>query len=58
MQQRFVHLRVHTEFSIVDGLVQIKPLMDSLLKGAMNAVAITDFCNLFATVKFFQAAIA
>ena len=58
MQQRFVHLRVHTEFSSVDGLVQIKPLMDSLLKGAMNAVAITDFCNLFATVKFFQAAIA
>ena len=58
MQQRFVHLRVHTEYSITDGLVQIKPLMAALPKGAMSAVAVTDFCNLFATVKFFQAALA
>lgn len=58
MQQRFVHLRVHTEFSIVDGLVQIKPLMDVLPKRGMNAVAVTDFCNLFVAVKFFQAAVA
>jgi DNA polymerase-3 subunit alpha len=58
MQQRFVHLRLHTEFSIVDGLVQIKPLMKALPKGEMSAVAVTDFCNLFATVKFFQAAVS
>lgn len=57
MQQTFVHLRVHTEFSIVDGLVQIKPLMNALPKQQMNAIAITDHCNLFATVKFYQAAL-
>ncbi len=58
MQQRFVHLRVHTEFSIVDGLVRIQPLLEALPEKAMSAVAVTDFCNLFATVKFFQAAMA
>ena len=58
MQQRFVHLRVHTEYSIVDGLVQIKPLLDVLPAKGMNAIAITDFCNLFAVVKFFQASLA
>jgi len=56
MQQRFVHLRVHTEFSLVDGLVRIKPLMKALSKKGMNTVAVTDFCNLFAAVKVFQAA--
>ena len=58
MQQRFVHLRLHSEFSIVDGIVQIKPLLKTLPKLGMNAVAVTDFCNLFATVKFFQAALS
>lgn len=58
MRQRFVHLHVHSEFSIVDGLVQINPLLEALTHRDMNAIAITDFCNLFAVVKFFQAAVA
>jgi DNA polymerase-3 subunit alpha len=58
MQQRFVHLRIHSEFSVVDGLVRIKPLMDTVSKKGMNAVAITDFCNLFAVIKIYQAALA
>ncbi len=58
MQQRFVHLHVHTEFSIVDGLVQIPALLDAVIDGDMCAVAVTDVCNLFAVVKFFQAAIS
>lgn len=57
MQQRFVHLRVHTEFSLVDGLVRIKPLMKSVLARGMSAVAVTDYCNLFAAVKVFQNAV-
>ncbi|MBA2656054.1 MAG: DNA polymerase III subunit alpha [Tatlockia sp.] len=57
MQPRFTHLRVHTEFSIVDGLIRIKPLMKSLAEKGMNAVAVTDFCNLFAAVKVFTQAI-
>ena len=57
MQPRFVHLRVHTEFSLIDGLVRIKPLMKSLPGLDMNAVAITDYSNLFAAVKTFHAAL-
>ena len=57
MLARFVHLRVHTEFSIVDGVVRIKPLMKAVLNRNMNAVAVTDFCNLFAAVKVFKAAV-
>ncbi|HRD70218.1 MAG TPA: DNA polymerase III subunit alpha [Legionella sp.] len=56
MQQQFVHLRVHTEFSLVDGLVRVKPLMKALPARGMCAVAVTDFCNLFAAVKVFKAA--
>ena len=58
MHDRFVHLRVHTEFSLVDGLVRIDSLMQSLPEKGMNAVAVTDFCNLFAVVKVFKAASA
>ncbi|MFT4059966.1 MAG: DNA polymerase III subunit alpha [Legionella sp.] len=57
MQQRFVHLRVHTEFSLVDGLVRVKPLMKALRSRGMCAVAVTDYCNLFAAVKIFESAI-
>lgn len=57
MQSRFVHLRVHTEFSMVDGLVRINPLMKSLANKGMNAIAITDYCNLFAAVKIFKSAL-
>ncbi len=57
MQQRFVHLRVHSEYSLIDGLVRIKPLMQALSDRGMSAVALTDHCNLFAAVKFYKAAI-
>ncbi|VEG89878.1 DNA polymerase III subunit alpha [Legionella spiritensis] len=57
MQAEFVHLRVHSEFSMIDGMVRIKPLMSAVVERGMNAVAVTDFCNLFAAVKVFRAAI-
>ncbi len=57
MQQRFVHLRVHTEFSLVDGLVRVKPLMKVLPSRGMCAVAVTDYCNLFAAVKYYKSAV-
>ena len=56
MTTSFVHLRVHSEYSLVDGLVRIKPLMKALIAGGMPAVAITDQSNLFALVKFYKAA--
>jgi DNA polymerase-3 subunit alpha len=54
----FIHLRVHTEYSLVDGVVRVKPLMKQLAKKQMPAVALTDQGNLFAMVKFYKAALA
>lgn len=53
---RFIHLHLHTEYSMVDGLIGIKPLMRTLKAMGMPAVALTDHCNLFAMVKFYRAA--
>ncbi|OQK17747.1 DNA polymerase III subunit alpha [Methyloprofundus sedimenti] len=58
MQPEFVHLRVHSEYSLVDGIVKIKPLINQLAGSDMPAVAITDHSNLFALVKFYRAALA
>ena len=57
MTPAFVHLRLHTEFSLVDGIVKIKPLSQRLAQLNMPAVTVTDHCNLFALVKFYKAAI-
>jgi len=54
----FVHLRVHTEYSLVDGTVRIPALMKHMAAQGMPAVALTDQSNLFAMVKFYSAAIA
>ena len=52
----FVHLRLHTEFSLVDGVVRIDELAAATRAAGMPAVAVTDQSNLFALVKFFRAA--
>ena len=52
----FVHLRLHTEYSLVNGVVRIKPLMKAVAERGMSAVALTDQSNMFATVKFYRAA--
>lgn len=57
-QPSFIHLRVHTEYSLVDGVVRVKPLMQALADNNMPAVALTDQSNLFAMVKFTRAALA
>ncbi len=54
-QPSFIHLRVHTEFSLVDGTVRIKSLVDQVAAHGMPAVAITDETNLFALVRFYRA---
>jgi len=56
MTVRFVHLRLHTEFSLVDGLVRIKPLMKALSAAGMPAVAVTEQSNMCSLVKFYKAA--
>ncbi|MDZ7683779.1 MAG: DNA polymerase III subunit alpha [Gammaproteobacteria bacterium] len=57
MSPAFVHLRVHTEFSLSDGMVRIKPLIDAAKDKLLPAIAITDNSNLFAQVKFQNAAL-
>jgi DNA polymerase-3 subunit alpha len=52
----FVHLRLHTEFSIVDGTVRIDEAVDAAAADAMPALAITDLANAFGLIKFYKAA--
>ncbi len=52
----FVHLRLHSEYSLVDGLVRLKPLVKTVAAAGMPAVAVTDQNNLFGLVKFYGAA--
>ena len=54
----FVHLRLHSEYSIVDGLVRLKPLVSRVASQGMAAVAVTDVCNFYGLVKFHKAAFA
>ncbi len=56
MSASFVHLRVHSEFSVVDGLVRIKPLIKAVSDAGMPAVAVTDQSNMSSLVKFYTAA--
>ncbi len=56
MSVNFVHLHLHTEFSLSDGLCRIKPLTADCRAKGLVAVAMTDLNNLFAMVKFYRAA--
>lgn len=56
MDQTFVHLRVHSEFSLKDGLLTIPALLEKAQRCGMHAIALTDLSNLYATVKFYQRA--
>jgi len=54
----FVHLRLHSEYSLVDGLVRVGPLVKRVAELGMGAVALTDLCNFYGLVKFSKAAFA
>ncbi|WP_227369050.1 DNA polymerase III subunit alpha [Halomonas sp. M20] len=56
MTTPFVHLRVHSEYSLVDGLVRLKPLVKATAETGMPAVTVTDEANLFGLVKVYKAA--
>ncbi|MGI9287603.1 MAG: PHP domain-containing protein, partial [Pseudomonadales bacterium] len=51
----FVHLRTHSEFSLIDGLTRIPELAAKAADFHMPAVALTDHANLYALVKFYRA---
>ena len=58
MAAQFVHLHLHSDFSLIDGLIRIKPLVSAIAEAGMPAVALTDQHNFFAAVKFYSAAIS
>lgn len=58
MANDFVHLHLHSEFSLQDSTLRLKPLMAETRKRDMAAVALTDMSNLFAVVKHFKTATA
>src|SRR5438445_1531207 len=52
----FVHLHLHTEYSLLDGAIRMKELMKKAAEFEMPAVAITDHGNLFGAIEFYQEA--
>jgi DNA polymerase-3 subunit alpha len=54
----FVHLRVHTEYSLVDSLLRVDTLVDAVAEQRMPAIAITDQGNVSALVKFYKPALS
>ena len=53
---QFVHLKLHTEYSLLDGIVRVPELMTAVAGAGMPAIALTDQSNLFAMVKFYKEA--
>ena len=54
-EPRFIHLRVHSDYSMIDGLAKTGPLVKKVAAMGMPAFAITDFTNLCGLVKFYGA---
>ncbi|HUW52821.1 MAG TPA: DNA polymerase III subunit alpha, partial [Rhodanobacter sp.] len=55
MTVRYIHLHLHSEYSLVDSTIRIKALVEACARAGMPAVALTDECNMFALVKFYKA---
>lgn len=55
-EPKFVHLRVHSDFSLVDGLSKVPPLVKKVAEMNMPAMGLTDFTNLCGLVKYYYAA--
>ncbi len=53
---QFVHLHVHSEYSVIDSTLGIKPLIALAESALQPAIALTDHSNLFALIKFYRAA--
>ena len=55
--KEFVHLHLHTEFSLLDGLARIDKLVDIVKERGWSSVAITDHGNMYGAIKFFEACV-
>ena len=52
----YVHLRLHSEYSITDGIARIDDAVAAAAADGMPALALTDLANVFGMVKFYRAA--
>ena len=52
----FVHLRLHSEYSVVDGIVRLDEALDAAIADRQPALGLTDLCNVFGLIKFYTAA--
>jgi len=53
----FVHLHVHTQYSLLDGAIRLDPLLQRVREYSMDSVAITDHGTMFGTVEFYEKAL-
>ncbi len=53
-EKKFVHLHLHTDYSLLDGAIQIKPLSERLETLGMNACAMTDHGNMYGAISFYN----
>lgn len=58
LPKQFVHLHLHTDYSLLDGACKIPDLVGQAVEYGMPAVAVTDHGNLFAAVEFYKTATA
>ncbi len=56
MKNKFVHLHLHTEYSLLDGVGKIDEYLDRAIELKMGAVAITDHGNMFGAIEFYKKA--
>ena len=55
-QPPFVHLRLHSEYSVIDGIVRLEDVVPAAVQDGMPALALTDLSNVFGMIKFYQGA--
>src|ERR1035438_2891865 len=55
-QPSFIHLRLHSEYSIADGIVRIPEAVAAAKRDSMPALALTDLSNVFGLIKFYNEA--
>ncbi|HXE77404.1 MAG TPA: PHP domain-containing protein, partial [Rhodanobacter sp.] len=58
MTASYIHLHLHSEFSLVDSTIRIPALVEMAARARMPALALTDECNMFALVKFYKTCMA
>ena len=54
MEPAFIHLRVHSDFSMIDGVSKIKPIVSAAKKQGMPALALTDQMNMCGLVRVYS----